>query len=205
MSIQDAARDGRFLRSNIGDRQVTELIGVARGLVADGELNDSEIEFLHRWLVANDAAQANPMIGLLLERIRDIFSDGYVDESERSDLTDLLVQLTGNDFEIGEVLKATSLPITEPAPNLDFEGRTFCFTGTFGYGKRAQCEAAVQQYGAICSSQITRSTHYLVIGQYATAAWQHSSFGRKIEQALALQAQGVPIAIVAEHHWRDFI
>lgn len=205
MSIQDAARDGRFLRGNIGDRQITELVGVARGLVADGELNDIEIEFLHRWLVANAAAQANPMIGLLLERIRDIYADGYVDESERADLTDLLTQLTGNDFELGEVLKSTTLPVTDPAPNLEFEGRTFCFTGTFSYGKRAQCEDIVRRYGANCSSQVTHGTNYLVIGEYATASWQHSSFGRKIEQALALREKGIPIAIVAEHHWRDYI
>lgn len=205
MSLQDAARNGRYLRSQIGNRQVAELVGVARGLVADGELNDAEIAFLHRWLVASDAAQSNPMIGLLLERIRDIFADGYVDESERGDLTDLLMQLTGNDFELGEVLKATSLPITDPAPNLDFDGRTFCFTGTFSYGKRSACEAAVTRYGASCSPQVTQGTHYLVIGEYATASWQHSSFGRKIEQAVALRQKGHPIAIVAEHHWRNYI
>ena len=73
-----------------------------------------------------------------------------VDESERNDLTDTLIALTGNDFEIGEVAKSASLPLTEPAPNLDFDGKIFCFTGTFTFGTRKACEAAVARYGAIC-------------------------------------------------------
>lgn len=205
MSIQDDARNGRYLSRQIGDRQVSELIGIARGLVADGELNDSEIEFLHRWLVANGAAQQSPMIGLLLERIRDIYADGWVDEAERNDLTDTLIQLCGNDFELGEVMKPTSLPLTNPAPNLDFEGKKFCLTGTFTYGRRATCEAVVSSFGGKCTSNVSWGTDYLVIGEYSTGAWAQSSFGRKIEEAIKFRSEGSPIAIVAEHHWRNYI
>jgi NAD-dependent DNA ligase len=205
MSIQDAARSGMFLERQINDRQVSELVGIARGLVADGELNDSEIEFLHRWLVASGSGRQHPMVGLLLERIRDIYADGWVDETERSDLTDLLVQLSGNDFEIGEALKSTTLPLCDPAPNLEFEGKKFCMTGTFTYGKRSSCEAIVTGFGGTCTSSVSKSTDYLVIGEYATGAWSQSSFGRKIEQAVQLRADGAPIFIVAEHHWRNYI
>ena len=204
MSIDDEARQGKFLGQQIADRQVTELIGLARGLVADNELTDSEIEFLHRWLAASASTHSNPMIWLLLERMRDIFADGYVDEEERAELTDTLVALTGNDFELGEVLRSTSLPFTEPAPNIDFDGRRFCFTGTFSFGRRQQCEAAVQRYGAVCGNMV-KSTDYLVIGDYASAAWKQSSFGRKIERAVEWRAQGAPICIVSEQHWRNYI
>lgn len=201
----DKARDGMYLGAQIDDRQVSELIGLARGLIADNELNDHEIEFLHKWLVANDAARANPMLAILLERIRDIYADGYVDESERGDLIDVLRQFTANDFELGETLKATSLPLTDPAPNIDFEGKKFCFTGTFVYGKRSQCEALVTGYGGICTSTVSWGTNYLVIGEYATAAWAQSSFGRKIEAAAELRSKGADLAIIPEHHWRMFI
>lgn len=205
MSLQDEARAGRFHGSRIETRQVTELVGIARGLIADGELNDFEIEFLHKWLAANSGAQSNPMIGLLLERIRAIYEDGFVDESERADLHDTLTSLTGNDFELGEVLKSTSLPITEPQPNIDIEGRKFCFTGTFTFGKRSACEAAVQRYGGVCVSGITWETDYLVIGEYATNAWNQSAFGGKIEKAIEYRSKGAPIAIVSEVHWRNYI
>lgn len=205
MNEANSARAGKYLGSDIGDRQVSELVGVARGLIADGHLNDAEIEFLHKWLVGNDAAQSNPVLGILFDRIREIYADGYVDEDERSNLTDVLHQFAANDFELGELLTPTALPITDPAPNLDFDGRRFCFTGTFAYGRRAACEAIVAQYGAICAPNLTRQTDYLIIGQYATAAWKQSSFGRKIEHAVELRASGIPIAIIAEHHWRNYI
>lgn len=205
MSKSDAARDGKFLGHEISSRQVTELIGIARGLVADGEVNDAEIEFLHRWLVANSAAKSNAVLAVLLERIRDIYSDGYVDEDERASLTDVLIQFTGNDFELGEILKPTTLPLCDPAPNLEFDGKRFCFTGTFAYGRRKACEAIVEQYGATCVGNVSWGTHYLVIGDYATSSWKQSTFGRKIESALEFRSGGSPIAIIAEHHWRNYI
>ena len=50
-------RDEEFYNAvadeRISARQVDELIGLARGLVADGQLNDAEVRFLHTWLAAN--------------------------------------------------------------------------------------------------------------------------------------------------------
>jgi len=204
MFNDDQARAGAYSATEISNRQVTELIGIARGLIADAELNDAEIEFLYRWLAASEGAHANPMIALLMERIRDIFTDGYVDEDERADLTDVLMRLTSNDFELGEALKATELPLTEPAPNIQFDSMTFCLTGTFSYGKRGACESLIERLGGRCAKNLTQSTNYLVIGSYATDSWKQSSFGRKIEQATKWQAEGLPIAIVSERHWRDF-
>lgn len=204
MANADAARNGKFLSHEISSRQVTELIGVARGLIADAELRDCEIEFLYKWLAANDAAHANPVIGILMERIRDIFSDGYVDEQERTDLASVLEALTANDFEIGEVLKSSDLPLTSPAPNIEFANRVFCFTGTFTYGPRRACEALVARLGGECSKTLTQQTDYLIVGSYATASWHQSSFGRKIEHAVQLRGKGAPVAIVAERHWLEF-
>ena len=204
MTNDDAARAGQFSGKAISDRQMAELIGLARGLVADNELNDFEIEFLHKWLVASDSSHANPMIANLLERIRDIYADGFVDEDERADLTDVLIKLTANDFETGEILKSTTLPLCDPAPNLEFEGQRYCFTGTFTFGKRTECERAVQQYGATTGT-LAQKTNVLVIGEYATASWKQSSFGNKIIQAAEWRSQGIPIAIVSEHHWRNYI
>lgn len=202
--MSDEARAGRFLGKQIGDRQVSELIGLARGLIADGEMNDREIEFLHKWLAASDSAHSNPMIGALIERLREIYADGYVDEDERADLTDFLIRLTGSDFELGEVLKSTSLPIDDPAPPILFEGSRFALTGTFSYGKRIACEKAVIERGGVIGG-VAQSTRYLIIGEYATDAWAQSSFGRKIEQAVAWRSGGIPISIVSEEHWRRYL
>lgn len=205
MDKNDAARNGRYSGQAIKERQVSELIGIARGLVADNELNDAEIEFLQKWLVANDAVKADPIIGILLERIGEIYADGKVDDEERLSLTATLAQFASNEFELGELLVSTTLPITAPAPSLEFIGKKFCFTGTFLLGHRTKCEAEVTLRGAVCGSKPCQQTDYLVIGHYATSAWKNSSYGRKIEQAVELRSNGSPIAIVSESHWRSHL
>ncbi|PDT38613.1 NAD-dependent DNA ligase [Rhizobium sp. M10] len=184
----------------ITSRQVDELIGLARGLVADGNINQAEVEFLEKWLVANAGISDLPILSTLFYRVRDILSDGVVDEEEKAELLDTLNRFSNRDFELGETLKATTLPLCAPAPILSFEGRTYCFTGTFNYGQRKHCEAAVTERGASAGS-LTQRTNVLVIGMYATDSWKHSSFGNKIMNAVEYRLKGFPISIVSEEHW----
>ena len=67
----------------IDSRQIDELIGLARGLVADGAINQAEVEFLQKWLVANIAASNHPLLRRLYERVAEILADGHVEEGEK--------------------------------------------------------------------------------------------------------------------------
>lgn len=49
----------------ISSRQVDELIGLARGLAADGTINKAEVEFLQKWLAANAEISNQPLIRTL--------------------------------------------------------------------------------------------------------------------------------------------
>lgn len=201
--MTDAARNGKFSEARINDRQVTELVGLARGLLADGVLDDGEIHFLHKWLAANTGVSANPLIRNLLDQIESILADGVVDDDERSDLFATLSAFAATDFEIGEVLKATTLPLCNPVPKIGFKGKRFTFTGTFVFGKRKDCEAAVAKLGATAGG-LTQKTSFLVIGEYATDSWIQASFGRKIEKAVEMRDdKGIPISIVSEAQWRE--
>lgn len=184
----------------IRSRQVDELIGIARGIAADGTINQSEVEFLQRWLAANLSISDQPLLRTLYDRVEAVLSDGVADPEECRDLLDTLNSFSNGDFELGEVLKATTLPVCDPAPMLTFAGRSYCFTGTFNYGQRKHCEAAVVERGG-ASGSLTRRTDVLVIGLYATESWKHSSFGHKIMKAVDMRDGGVPITIVSEEHW----
>ena len=70
-------------------------------------------------------------------------SDQVVTEEEREDLFALLRSFSGQDFELGEDLKPTTLPLDIPCPAIVFPKQHFCFTGTFVFGQRKDCEAAV--------------------------------------------------------------
>lgn len=189
-----------FNRARIDDRLVNELIGLARGMVADGKVDQAEAEYLHAWLVANSGVSRNPVVANLLTRVSSYLSDGHLDSEEAADLFDTLHQFTGGDLSLGEIMKSTSLPLDQPAPTLEFEGSRFCFTGTFAFGSRAECEAHVASLGATAGG-LSNKTAYLVIGVYATDSWAHSSYGRKIEKALEMKQKGLPILIVGEEHW----
>lgn len=184
----------------ITSRQIDELVGLARGIAADGAINQGEVEFLQKWLAANMSISDQPMIRRLYARVNGILSDGIADSEECRDLLDTLNSFSSRDFELGEVLKATTLPLCDPAPDLTFRGQRYCFTGTFNYGQRKDCEAAVTWRGGECGS-LTKRTDVLVIGVYATESWKHSSFGNKVIKAVDLREDGVPIAIVSEDHW----
>lgn len=194
----------KFRKSEITDRQTSELIGLARGLVADGQLNDLEIEYLLKWLAASESSTSNPLLSKVFNKLSDALSDGIVDDDERAELISTLNSLCANDFEVGELLKATTLPLDTPPPKISFIGKRFTFTGTFTYGKRRECEAAVERLGAT-AGPLNKSTAFLVIGEYATDSWAQSSWGRKIEKAMEMQSKSVDVAIVSEAHWRTFL
>lgn len=198
--MKDEAELNRYGRERISSRQIDELTGLARGLCADGVLNQAEVEFLQTWLAANAEITGLPLIAGLYRRVAEVLADGIVDESERKELLQTLRDYSGNDIEVGEALKSTTLPLCVPAPVLTFPGRTYCFTGTFSYGRRPKCEQAVAERGGACGS-LTRSTDVLVIGVYATESWKHSAFGHKILKASEMRDRGVPISIVSEDHW----
>ena len=189
-----------FGSDRISSRQIDELIGLARGLVADGVVNQQEVEFLQKWLVANGSVSDQPVIRTLYTRVNQILADSIVDEAEMHELLETLSSFANHDFELGETLKATTLPLNSPLPSLRFSDQNYCFTGTFNFGQRKHCEEAVISRGATTGG-LSKRTDILVIGVYATDSWKHSTFGNKILKACEWRDGGHPIAIVSEEHW----
>lgn len=191
-----------YNKTRLNDRQITELIGLSRGLIADGELTDNEVEYLLKWLVANEVTTKNPFIQRLMHTVSATLEDGVVDDEERSSLFDVLQRLSGGTMELGETLKSSPLPLCEPAPTVSITGKSFAFTGTCSFGARKACEAAVTERGGSAGS-LTQKTDFLVIGEYASDDWIHSSYGRKIEKAVSFRDEKrVPIHIISEMVWQ---
>ena len=194
----------RFNRKNIDDRQIDTLIGLSKGIIADGKINQLEAEFLQNWLIQNSQASSNPIILNLLEKVDVMLNDGILDNEEVAELHSVLKNLSGDSSEFGELAKTTTLPINEPMPPIIFENRSFLFTGTCAFGYRKQCQDATEALGGLIAKSVTKSLNYLVLGHYVTDSWAHENFGRKIEKAMEYRdKKGVPLVIITEEHWAN--
>jgi NAD-dependent DNA ligase len=184
------------------DRSINELLGLTKGIIADGSVSVAESDTLRAWINANPEAAAAWPGNVLAERVARIYNDGRVDDVEREELRCLLEDLAGGHVtEQGNA--STRLPLDDQAPELRFDGSVYVFTGRFFSGTRQWCEAIVESRGGVCSSNVTRRTAYLVIGELGSRDWKHTSFGRKIQKAVEIRAAGRGLAIIAEDHWAE--
>jgi len=183
------------------NRGLGALLGIATGVLADRQLADAEIRFLHDWLANNSAIATSWPGDVIYSRIKTVLSDGHISEDERSHLIDSLQQLVGG--TLSELAASTHVTQLLPyeTPPISFTGASFCLTGDFVFAPRGACEAEISRYGGIIKSSVSKKLHYLVIGGLGSAEWKHGSFGTKIEKAIELKLDGAPIAIVHEDHW----
>lgn len=205
--MTDLDRNGQpvnraFNRERRTGREVDELLGLCKGLVADGVVNDAEARFLAQWLTLNRESTDSWPANILFERLRSMLADGHLDKAEEVELLALLMDVTGGDASrLNAHSLSTGLPISDPVPPISFPGRSFCLTGKFVFGAREKCRSEIEVRGGTLVDSINAQLDFLVIGVVGSRDWIHSSFGRKIEKAVDYRAKGHPLAIIAEEHW----
>ncbi|GAB6177948.1 hypothetical protein JCM16814_28390 [Desulfobaculum senezii] len=195
-------------RARVSDRTVDELIGMAKGFIADGEVSEGEAAALVQWLKVNHLLASNDfVVSHLSKRIAAMLEDDVIDAEERKELFEILRDICGQDAapECAHSLSC-SLPLDDPLPNIQFEDACFCLTGKFACGTRSKCQHVVTSLGGFAQSSVRLNTDYLVIGSIGSRDWIHSTYGRKIEKAMSFKAEGkAQIAIVSEEHWADAV
>lgn len=184
------------------ERDISEMLGLIKGVLADGKIDDSEIQYFKNWLLSHPDAISIWPCNILAERIEQIFKDGKISEDERIDLQQLFSDLVGgNAGIIGNTNAATMLPLDNPSPAIVYNDNVFVLTGKFAFGPRKVCQQFIQTAGGICEDAVTKRTRYLIIGTFGSLDWVHTTHGRKIEEAVQLQKAGHPISIIGEDHW----
>lgn len=180
------------------EKTVDELIGLAKGLLADNILSPEEVQFLITWMQANQHIASTWPASVLFDRVKRALEDGIIDDEERKELFDILKQLTGD-----QLIEncSTPLPLDNPQPNINFEDSVFCVTGKFAFGPRSEIEKLIEERGGELNNSITKKVNYLVIGTFSSRDWIHSSYGRKIEKAVEYRDNGDDIAIISEDHF----
>lgn len=200
-SIESAGGRASLLQSRKRLEQgLAQMVGLMRGIVADGRVSTEEAGHLVRWTRENPDVAARWPANLLARRLEQIVRDGRVDGRERKHLAALLAQLTTDPAGLAPTL-ATDLPADRPEPDVVFEGRTFVLAGEMAFGPRRACEREIVELGGRCERSVSRRTDYLVIGSLAGEDWAQEGFGALVDEVVQYRARGVPIAIVSEECW----
>lgn len=197
-------RPSDYYRHQLNPTRAAELLGMARGVIADGDVNEREMQALLVWIGDNPSVVEQFPGRELAERLMAIYQDGAVTAEERASLAGYLAALTsGAPTSTDGVTPAPAALFDAPPPTVDFEGMIFVFTGDFAFGERTECERLVQSLGGEAKGTVTLSTRYVVVGELGSEAWITSAYGRKIERAIELRASGTSIAVVTEAHWLE--
>ena len=199
----DGQPTNRFYnRKRINDRAIDELIGISKGVIADGRITQSEAEFLQSWMEVNVPYTEDPIVNQLYARVQGMLIDGILDIEEQQELFSMLCMFTGQATPTDVYVNLTcSLPVNKPAPKVEFPTMSFCFTGKFAYGPRKMCQEVVEERGGKISKSITKKLDYLVVGFFGSTDWIHSPYGRKIEKAADYRELYGNLAIISEDHW----
>lgn len=202
-----------YNKKRINDRTIDELIGLAKGICADNIVNLEEANFLLCWMKRNTQYCEDRIVNRLYGRIKEMLVDKALDEAEQKELLEILKSVSGEHCPSAKVeATAASFPLDNPPPVVDVAGSLFCLTGKFAYGPRRICATAIVERGGLVINSVSDRVDYLVIGSLCSSDWIHTTYGRKIEKAMALQDDPPfkrnsrrRIAIVHEDHWAGYV
>lgn len=168
----------------IATRNMDELIGMCRMILADGAIADTEAQFLLDWLEANYLAVQEWPGNVLHQRIVNAMVDGKIDPDEESELLDVLHKVSGGPPDLDGPRVSGAVPYDDPAPPIVFTERSFVLTGQFVFGSRKLVTEAIEQRGGNVAGGCSKKTHFLVIGTFGSEEWLHSTHGTKIKKAV---------------------
>lgn len=86
--------------------------------------------------------------------------------------------------------------------NIEFENKSYCFTGKLAELKRTQAEREVRARNGYSQKVINNELTYLVLGSIPSTGWKHGNYGNKIVKAKQLIENGADLKIISE---KDFM
>ncbi len=86
-----------FNRGRRIERATAEMLGIVKGVLADGVVSESEASALMQWVNANPDVSGDWPGRIIVARLHRIFEDMRIDGEELADLRDLLRKVSGED------------------------------------------------------------------------------------------------------------
>lgn len=189
-------------RGTSPDQAVVGLLGLARGVLADGVVNEAEARALHDWVEWHPEAMGRWPVSILARRLERIFRDGVVDPDERDDLAELLRRiLEGTPGPPMRVHSPVELPLDPVAPVVTFEGRCFAFLGRFASGSAASRSRRVVALGGTVDPEVTPRTDVVVVGAFTGDDARRGPVSDDLARAARMRDDAGRPCIITEEHW----
>ncbi len=167
-------------------KSLSELSGIIKGIVEDGQLTDHEICILQNWMEDNAHLAGNFPFDTVFEKLKEVLMDGVVTDAERQELLSLLL------------IQADPVENRSSDASADFCGKRVCLTGEFARGSRDEIKSLFENAGAKVMASVSSKTDYLIVGGEGSTDWSCGNYGTKVKRALELQNAGEKIRIMRE-------
>lgn len=176
-----------FVSSNNGSPQtfaLQQLIGILRGISADGIVNEIEAANLKAWL-DESSDLAIPEFISIADTIDRVLADGVITPEESSHLLDMFDRVIDPTADTCEA-------------SIKFVGSKFCLTGDFTHGSKSDIESEIVSRGGEIAKSVSVKVSYVVVGGQGSAQYAFGNYGTKVKKAMELIEKGKPIQIITE-------
>lgn len=186
------------------------LQGIIHGILSDKIIQDEEIVGLEDWLNDHQHLKNHYPYDELVSVIDTILEDKKVSTRERQLLERYFIEFINDELLASyseKDLAALRQKITIGAvcaidPTIEIKNKTFAITGQLSKSEKNRFIDTIKASGGHYSTSISDSVSYLIVCDSNALLWAFEPYGRKIDQALTLRAQGEALVIVQK---KDFL
>ena len=196
--------------------EMQQLQGMLHGILADDHISLIEATELQKWVDEHNHMKGTYPYDELESLLMAVLADGVIDEDEQDTLQAFFedfiqyslakrVSKEAKRTSVGIIKKKTLPSICATCPDIEFDAKSFTFTGSSMTAKRADLAKHVQELGGAFKPSISQKTDFLIVGAGGNPCWAFSCYGRKVEKAVELRKEGHAITIVHESDFWDAI
>lgn len=204
----DRLRSTEYYDKTTADLQ--RLHGILGGIIADGVVTKDELHGLSQWMAKHEHLRTCWPYDEVSSLITTVMADQKIDEHEQKLLMAFFsefVHVLDEKTIVSPILSVESslVGLCAVCPEIGFEGKRFCFTGSSIRHTRSELTALVKSLGGEVMSSPSSKVSYLVIGAEGNPCWAYACYGRKVEMAVKLRKEGARILIVHENDFHDAV
>ncbi len=186
------------------------LHGIMGGIAADSAVTVEELRALRTWMDEKPHLHSCWPFDEVNSIISAVLADGKVDAKEHEMIlhffADVLAFLNHKSLNRKAPSESSFVGgICAVSPTIQFEGRSFCFTGKPKRGPKKVLQKVVEEKRGTVKANVAGDLNYLVIGADGNECWAYSAYGRKIEEAIEYRKSGEKITIVHEFDFWDAV